>query len=241
MKPRPSNSKIDPRERLIFALDFSTAADAHRMVRLLGDSVQFFKIGWELLMSGGAFTLGEQLHKDGKKVMLDLKFFDVPETVGAAVRNIKAWADFATVQGYPSLIAAAAANKRESVAILAVTVLTSLDRADIEDLGFKCSVEELVVHRTKLSLGSGADGVIASGLEVPKLRQAVADEAFLIVTPGIRPEEQQSKDDQKRVVGAERAFLSGADYIVVGRPIKNADDPRAAALNIQGTITKVFS
>lgn len=243
IKSRLSTLEIDPRQRLIFALDFPSGDAAWQMIEALGDSVQFFKIGWELFMSGDAFKLGEELHAKKKKVMLDLKFFDVPETVGNTVRNIREWADFATVQGYPSLVKEAAKMKNGSVQILAVTVLTSLDQADMEDLGFECTVEELVLHRARRCLDSGANGVIASGLEASKLREAFADrESFLIVTPGIRPEDQEVvDDDQKRTSRVEDAFAAGADYIVVGRPIRDAKDPRAAALNIQKRIRSIFS
>jgi orotidine-5'-phosphate decarboxylase len=144
---------------------------------------------------------------------------------------------FATVHGNQSIMEAAAAAKGD-VKILAVTVLTSLDRGDLDDLGFDCDVDQLVLSRARRALEAGCDGVVSSGLEAPKLRAAV-DERLLVVTPGIRPVENRPTDDQKRVVTVEQAFRNGADYIVVGRPIRDAADPRAAAESIQQSIAGV--
>jgi orotidine-5'-phosphate decarboxylase len=227
------------RDRLIFALDVPDVAAARRLAEELGDSVSFYKIGLELAMSGGYFELADWLIARDKKVFLDVKLFDVPATVGAAVRNLAArGATFATVHGNQSIMEAAAENKGE-LKVLAVTVLTSLDRGDLDDLGFDCDVEELVLSRARRAFEAGCDGVISSGLEVPRLREHV-DNRLLVVTPGIRPVDNRPADDQKRVVSVEQAFANGADHIVVGRPIRDAEFPRAAAEAIQTTIAGLF-
>lgn len=235
-----SIKSIPARERLIFALDVPSAAKAKSLVELLGDSVVFYKLGLELFMAGGYFELVDWLRERDKRVFVDLKFFDVPETVRSAVRQLKnRGATFATVHGNDAILEAAAQEK-SGLKILAVTVLTSLDRGDLEDLGFKCDVEALVLSRARRALKLGCDGVISSGLEAPKLRDELG-ENFLIVTPGIRPVENRPEDDQKRTVDVTQAFLNGADYIVVGRPIRDAVDPKAAAERIQAEIATLFS
>jgi orotidine-5'-phosphate decarboxylase len=234
-----SRTEIPARERLIFALDVSTVDAARRLVERLGDAVQFYKIGLELWMSGGCFELLDWLVARDKYVFVDLKFFDVPATVAAAVRQlVNRGVTFTTVHGNQSIMAAAAAAKGD-VKVLAVTVLTSLDRGDLDDLGFDCDVDELVLSRARRALEAGCDGVVASGLEVPRLREFL-DQRLLVVTPGIRPVENKPVDDQKRTVDVAQAFANGADYIVVGRPIRDAAEPRAAALAIQDTIAGVF-
>lgn len=231
---------IPARERLIFAMDVADPQAARRMVEQLGDSVVFYKIGLELFMSGGYFELLDWMVAQGKKVFVDLKFFDVPATVGAAVKQLRnRGVTFATVHGNQGIMEAAAAAKGD-LKILAVTVLTSLDRGDLDDLGFKCDVEALVLSRARRALEAGCDGVVASGLELPAMRRAI-DGRLLVVTPGIRPVENRPADDQKRVVTVEQAFGDGADHIVVGRPIRDAKDPRAAAAAIQQTIAGLFS
>jgi len=230
---------IAARDRLIFALDVPEVGAARRLAEELGDSVSFYKIGLELAMSGGYFELADWLIERNKKVFLDVKLFDVPATVGAAVRNLAArGATFATVHGNQSIMEAAAENKG-GLKVLAVTVLTSLDRGDLDDLGFDCDVEELVLSRARRAFEAGCDGVISSGLEVPRLREHV-DNRLLVVTPGIRPVDNRPADDQKRVVSVEQAFANGADHIVVGRPIRDAESPRAAAEAIQTTIAGLF-
>ena len=234
-----SKKNIPPRERLILALDVPTADDAKRLVKQLGDSVQFYKIGLQLFMAGGYFELIQWLRGEGRKVFVDLKFFDVPETVQLAVAQLQNKdVQFATVHGNDEIMRAAAKSKG-SVKILAVTVLTSLDQGDLNDLGFQVDVEALVLSRAKRALQLGCDGVISSGLEAPKLRGDLGDN-FLIVSPGIRPVENKPVDDQKRTVDAAQAFQNGADYIVVGRPIRNAPDPKAKAEEIQRTIASIF-
>ena len=237
--PAAAPKPIPPRERLIFAMDVATPDEARRLAEQLGDSVQFYKLGLELFMAGGYFELVDWMVARGKKVFVDLKFFDVPATVAAAVRQLtNRGVSFATVHGNQAIMEAAAAAKGD-VKILAVTVLTSLDRGDLDDLGFACDVEKLVLSRARRALEAGCDGVISSGLEAPFLRQHV-DQRLLVVTPGIRPVENKPVDDQKRTVDVAQAFANGADYIVVGRPIRDADDPRAAAEAIQATIAGVF-
>lgn len=228
-----SSKNIPSRERLIFALDVSSAAEAKGFVELLGDAVWFYKLGLQLFMAGGYFELLEWLRERDKKVFVDLKFFDVPQTVKSAVRQLKdRGAQFVSVHGNDRILEAAVSEKND-MKILAVTVLTSLDNADLRDLGFKCNAEELVYSRAKRALQIGCDGVISSGLEAARLRKDLGDR-FLVVIPGIRP--VSNVDDQKRTVNVEQAFANGADYIVVGRPIKDAKDPRMAAIDIQKKI-----
>ncbi len=230
---------IPARERLIFAMDVADPAEARRVAEALGDAVHFYKLGLELFMAGGYYELLDWMVARDKKVFVDLKFFDVPATVAAAVRQLRnRGVTFATVHGNQGIMEAAAAAKGD-VKILAVTVLTSLDRGDLDDLGFACDVERLVLSRARRALEAGCDGVVSSGLEAPKLREFI-DHRLLVVTPGIRPVENRPVDDQKRTVDVAQAFENGADYIVVGRPIRDAADPRAAALAVQSTIAGVF-
>ena len=234
-----SKKSIPVRERLIFALDVSKVSEAREWVTRLGDSVAFYKLGLQIFMAGGYYELIDWLHNGGKKVFVDLKFFDVPETVESAVAQLQnRHVEFATVHGNDEMLRAA--NKRKAgVKILAVTVLTSLDRADLNSLGFQCDVEALVLSRARRALEIGCDGVISSGLEASKLRDNLG-ENFLIVSPGIRPLDNKVIDDQKRVVDVEQAFHNGADYIVVGRPIRNAPDPKAKAEEIQRRMAALF-
>ncbi|MCL2877082.1 MAG: orotidine-5'-phosphate decarboxylase [Betaproteobacteria bacterium] len=236
-----SKKQIPVRERLIFALDYPDVKEAEKIIETLGDSVQFYKLGLEIFMADGYFKLIDELHKKGKKVFVDLKFFDVPNTVASAVRQLKnRHAEFVTVHGSDKILEAAC-NAKSGVKILAVTVLTSLCQEDIESLGFQSvKVEDLVYSRAKRALEIGCDGVISSGLEISRLRKELGDK-LLIVVPGIRPVENTEVDDQKRTVNVETAFNNGADYIVVGRPIKKALDPKQAAEDIQSSIAKVFA
>lgn len=234
-----SRKPIPLRERLIMALDVPTVDEAKALIGKLGDAVRIYKVGLELFMSGDYFSLIHWLNVNGKHVFADLKFFDVPETVARAVRALnRHGVDFATVHGNDAIMAAAAEAKGD-LKILAVTVLTSLDRGDLDDLGFQCDVESLVLSRARRALALGCDGVISSGLEIPKLRREV-DDKLLVISPGIRPVDNRPADDQKRVVTVEQAFRKGADYIVVGRPIRDAADPRAAAERVQEQIAAVF-
>jgi len=234
-----SSKSIPVNERLIVALDVPDIPSAKMLVNTLGNSVVFYKIGLELFMSGDYFELINWLNSQNKRIFVDLKFFDVPETVGRAVAQLRdKEVDFVTIHGNNAIMEAAAKQKG-SLKVLAVTVLTSLDRGDLDDLGFQCDVEELVLSRAKRAVELGCDGVISSGLEAAKLRENLGGN-FLVVSPGIRPVDNRPEDDQKRVVTVEQAFNNGADHIVVGRPIRDAKDPRQAALDIQQTIATVF-
>ena len=234
-----SQKQIPTHERLIFALDTTDIDEAKRLVTELDDHVHFYKIGLQLFVAGGYFELLEWLTERKKKSFVDLKFFDVPETVASAVRQLRGKnANFVTVHGNDEIVRAAASEKN-GVKILAVTVLTSMNDEDIKEFGYKdINVRELVLSRARRSLDAGADGVISSGLEAPELREKLGDR-FLIVVPGIRP--VANVDDQKRTVDVEKAFENGADYIVVGRPIRNAPDRKAAAIDIQRRISGLFS
>ena len=230
---------IPRHERLIVALDVSSAAEARALVERIGDAAAFYKVGLELFTAGGYFELLEWLVKRGNKVFVDLKFFDIPETVARAVAALRGrGVTFATVHGNQRMMEAAGKEKGE-VKILAVTALTSLDRGDLDDLGFSCDVERLVLSRARRAIEAGCDGVISSGLEAPRLKAEFKDK-LLVVTPGIRPVENRA-DDQKRTVDVAQAFANGADYIVVGRPVRAAPDPRAAAQAIQATIASIFT
>jgi len=235
-----SQKPIPPHDRLIFALDVPNTDEAKILVEALGDSISFYKLGLELFMAGGYFELVEWLTQKGKKVFVDLKFFDVPQTVKSAVSQLtKYGATFATVHGNNEVLKAAASVKGE-LKILAVTALTSLDQGDMDDLGFKADIKSVVLSRARRALEMGCDGVISSGIEVPELRKHV-DSELIVVTPGIRP--VKNTDDQKRTVDVEEAFNNGADYIVVGRPIKEHhgfSSAREAAESIQARIKTLF-
>lgn len=225
-------------ERLIVALDVATPQEARQLAERIGDAARFYKVGLELFMAGGYFELVDWLVGRGAKVFVDLKFFDVPQTVRRAVANLRGrGVSFATVHGNQAMMEAAVREKAE-MKILAVTALTSLDRGDLDDLGFSCDVARLVLSRARRAMEAGCDGVISSGLEAQALKAEFKDR-LLVVTPGIRPVENRT-DDQKRTVDVAQAFANGADYIVVGRPIRSAADPRAAAMAIQATIADLF-
>ena len=240
-----SGAAIPLRERLIVALDVPSAGEARAFATKLGDSACFYKIGLELFTSGGALGLLDWLVRRGNKVFVDFKFYDIPETVRRAVANLRGrGATFATVHGNRSILEAAGREKGD-VKILAVTVLTSLGAGDLAELGYVGDVGDLVLARARAALETGCDGVISSGLEAPLLK-AEFNDRLLIVTPGIRPAANgpdvatRPADDQKRTVDVAQAFANGADYIVVGRPIRQARDPRAAAEAIQKTISAIF-
>ena len=235
-----STKPIPVRERLIMALDVSDFSEARALVEELGDSVIFYKVGMELFMSGDYFGFIEWLKQQNKKVFVDLKFFDIPETVGRAIKALSSkGVDLATIHGNDAIMEAAAAAKGD-LKVLAVTALTSLDRGDLDDLGFQCDVQALVLSRAKRALQIGCDGVVSSGLEAPLLRSEL-DHKLLVITPGIRPVDNRVDEDQKRVVSVEMAFQGGADYIVVGRPIRDANDRKAMAEKIQAQIQAQFS
>jgi orotidine-5'-phosphate decarboxylase len=232
-------TSIPRAERLIVALDVPTPQEARALVEKLGDAARFYKIGLELFTAEGYFELLAWLTARGNKVFADLKLYDIPETVRRAVANLRRHgATFLTVHGHRSVMEAAAGEEGDTK-ILAVTVLTSFDQRDLTEMGSTRSVEELVLARARGAAESGCDGVISSGLEAQALKNAFGNR-LLVVTPGIRPLQNNPADDQKRTVDVAQAFASGADYIVVGRPIREAADPRAAAAAIQTTIEKIF-
>ncbi|WP_420464955.1 orotidine-5'-phosphate decarboxylase [Panacagrimonas sp.] len=230
-----------PHDRLIAALDVPDAEAARALVTRIGDAVGFYKIGMELCMAPGFFELLAWLKAQDKQVFVDLKFFDIPETVARAVGNLAArGADFCTVHGNQSIMQAAAGAKSGRLKVLAVTALTSLDQGDLDDLGFQCDIAELVLSRARRALAAGCDGVVSSGLEVARLRREAPRE-LICVTPGIRPVENRVEADQKRVMSPAEAIKAGADYLVVGRPIRDAADPRAMALSLQAEIAAAQS
>ena len=227
------------RERLIVALDVPAPDAARALAERIGEAACFYKVGLELLTSGGSFELLQWLAARGNRVFADFKFFDIPETVRRAVGNLRGrGVTFATVHGSRPIMEAAASAKGE-VRILAVTVLTSMGPPELKEMGYGGTMEELVLSRARSALESGCDGVIASGLEAKMLKAEFGDR-LLVVTPGIRPA-GPAGDDQKRTVDVAQAFANGADYIVVGRPIRDAPDPRAAAQSIQKTIAASFA
>lgn len=229
----------DPRERLIFALDVPSGAEALDWVERLGDAVCFYKLGMELLTSGEYFSVLERLAQRGKKIFVDLKFHDVPATVAHAIKGLGRYpVDLCTIHAQHTAMMQAAAEAKGDIRLLGVTVLTSMDQGDLAALGIARSPAEQVLDRARAARAAGLDGVVASGHEAALIRQAT-DEDFLIVCPGIRPD-GPAGDDQKRIVGVAEAFAAGASHIVVGRPIRQAADPRAAAEAIQTQIRDKF-
>ena len=225
-----SASKISD-DRLYVALDLPTIEQARAMVVTLGDTVESYKVGLQLLPLGGA-EFGQELKAMGKNVFYDFKLHDIGATVEKATRSISGLgADLLTVHARPDVMASAAAGRGETdLKILGVTVLTSLDKQALEDIGYHDSAEDLVMRRVEQALAAGIDGVVSSPLEATKIRQAVPDD-FLVVTPGIRMPDGD-KGDQKRIATPGDALRSGASHIVVGRPITAAPDPRQAALDV---------
>ena len=226
-------------ERLIAALDVPTAAEARLLVEKLGSSVSFYKIGLELSTSGDYYALLDWLVKRGNRVFCDLKLHDIPETVRRAVANLRGrGVTFLTVHADRGVMGAAVKEKGD-VQVLAVTVLTSTGPADLAEMGYAGKLEDLVLARARAAAETGCDGVIASGLEVSGIKKNFGAK-LLAVTPGIRPAGGDA-GDQKRVVDVAQAFRNGADYIVVGRPIRDAKDPATAAEAMQSTIAGVFT
>ena len=225
----PISRKPAPRERLIVALDASSVAEAEFWIETLGDSVQFFKVGMELVYSGGGLDLVERLVKSGKHVFVDLKLHDIPNTVERATAQIaRLGAFFLTVHAYPQTMRAALAGAKGSgLKLLAVSVLTSCDDADLAEAGYAFGVRALVQRRAAQAQEIGVAGLVASPAEAAMLRAACAED-FLLVTPGVRPIGAEA-GDQKRVATPGQAIADGADYLVVGRPVTRAADPRAAA------------
>lgn len=231
-------SKIPVNERLIVALDFADIRQAMNLVDQLGTSVTFYKVGLELLMSGKYFDLINWLAKKNKKVFADLKLFDIPQTVGKAVKNLSCYDNisFLTIHAASKEIMISAAENKRSMKILAVTVLTSLDQSDLSDMGFSddVSLEKLALKRSFFAKECGVEGVVSSVLEAKEIRKQNGQN-FLIVTPGIRLNKIPG-DDQKRVADVKTAFFNGSDYIVIGRPINTSKNPKESAEEFQRQI-----
>lgn len=221
-------------DRLIVALDVPNALEGLALANRLGDAVSFYKIGLGMLTGGGMALANELKDEHGKKIFMDLKLFDIGQTIENAVRGLAQFdLDFLTVHGDPHVVRAAQEGKgSKDMKILAVTILTSLDRADLDASCYKPGdVQELVLERAARALSAGADGVIASPQESALIRALPEAEGKLIVTPGVRPA-GAAKGDQKRIATPAQAIADGSDHIVVGRPIWQAPDPRQAALDI---------
>ena len=228
-------AKLDPRDRLIVALDLPSVDAAEAMVARLGDSVSFYKIGYQLGFAGG-LSFAEKLARSGKQVFLDLKLHDIGNTVASGIANIaKLGVTFTTVHAYPQTMRAAVEARRgTSLKILAVTVLTSYDDADLTEAGYRAGVAELAKTRASQAREIGIDGLVCAPLEAAMLRSLIGP-GMLLVTPGVRPA-GASAGDQKRIMTPAAAVAAGADYLVVGRPILEAADPKAAAKAIIGHI-----
>jgi orotidine-5'-phosphate decarboxylase len=226
---------LDAHERLIVALDLPSVAAAEAMVSRLADSVGFYKIGYQLAFAGG-LPFAQGLIAAGKQVFLDLKLHDIGNTVTKGVESVaQMGATFLTVHGYPQTMKAAVEGKRGStLRILAVTVLTSYDDADLAAAGYDLSVGELAAARAAQARDTGVDGLVCSAEEAANLRKFVGP-GMVLVTPGIRPS-GSAGGDQKRIMTPAKAIQAGADYLVVGRPIVEAGDPKAAADRIVAEI-----
>lgn len=212
-------------ERVIFALDFAEPGLAKEWVKRLDNNIRFFKVGLQLFLAGG-WPVVDYIIDRGHRVMLDLKFYDIPQTVHLAVEQLQNRnVDFATIHGSKSIIEAAVAGKTD-MKLLAVTVLTSFDESDMEEMGFTGQVSDLVLARARKAKEAGCDGVVCSALEAKSVRKGLGQD-FLIVTPGIRPAsgKESAKGDQKRVAAPGQAILNGANHVVIGRPISQSPDP----------------
>jgi orotidine-5'-phosphate decarboxylase len=229
-------AKIAPRDRLIVALDLSSVEAAEAMIGRLGDAVTFYKIGYQLAYAGG-LPLVQKLAGSGKKVFLDLKMHDIGNTVARGVESVaKLGATFLTVHAYPQTMKAAVEARGANLKILAVTVLTSYDDGDLHAAGYRLNVSDLVEARAQQAQVLGVDGIVCSAEEAARLHKIVGHQMHL-VTPGIRPA-GAATGDQKRIMTPGRAIAAGADYLVVGRPILEAGDPRAAAEAIYAEIAQ---
>src|SRR5262247_1651331 len=228
---------LNPRDRLIVALDVSSIAEAEALIAKLGEAVTFYKIGYQLGFAGG-LALAERLAGEGKQVFVDMKLHDIGNTVAQGVRSIaKLGATFLTVHAYPQTMHAAVdARADTSLRILAVTVLTSYDDADLAAAGYDFTVPELVAERAAQARDVGVDGLVCSGEEAAALRSIVGA-SMVLVTPGIRPAGADA-GDQKRIMTPAAAIAAGADHLVVGRPVIAAPDPKAAAEAIVADIAQ---
>ena len=230
---------MDPRDRLIVALDVASVDRAETLIQQLGDAVAFYKIGYQLAFAGG-LRLAETLVGAGKKVFLDLKLHDIGNTVAKGVESVaRVGASFLTVHAYPQTMRAAVAARPAGLRILAVTVLTSYDNADLAEAGYVGAVSDLVMRRAMQARETGVDGLVCSAEEAAALRPAIGAQMTL-VTPGIRPMGAAS-GDQKRIMTPAAAIAAGADYLVVGRPILEASNPRGAATAIIAEIATACS
>jgi orotidine-5'-phosphate decarboxylase len=231
---------IAPKDRLIVSLDLPALEPAEAMIKRLGDSVTFYKIGYQLVYRGG-LSLAQKLRSAGKKVFIDVKLHDIGNTVKSGVESLSSLgATFVTVHAYPQTMQAAVEGRGNSgLQVLAVTVLTSYNEADMEAAGYKHSIADLVAIRARQAKAIGVDGIVCSPEEVAAVRGIVGDQMAL-VTPGIRPE-GSAAGDQRRIMTPSRAIKAGADYLVVGRPIIEAADPKAAADAIQAEIAQAVS
>ena len=226
-------------ERIIFALDVNSKQEAEKWLDKLGDDIKFYKVGLQLFINGW-FPVIDMIVERGCKVMCDLKIFDVPETVKLAINGLKNRnVDFVTVHGNDPILRAAVEVK-EGVKILSVTVLTSFDEEDMRSMGLKGDIADLVYKRAKRSLEIGCDGIVSSGLEVPRLRRDLGDN-FAVVTPGIRPGKNIPEDDQRRIATPYEAIKNGADYLVIGRPISRSANPIDTVKMIQDDIHKALA
>jgi orotidine-5'-phosphate decarboxylase len=234
----PKNIPLN--ERIIFALDVTSHEEAMRLVEKLDGEIKFFKVGLQLFLAGWFSTI-DAIIKRGDKVMVDLKFFDIPETVRLAIEQLNGrGVSFATVHGNdPILRAAVQGKKNGDLKILAVTVLTSFCEDDMREMGMTGRIQDLVLLRSRKALEIGCDGVVSSALEASPLRDGLG-ENFLIVTPGIRPGAniEDDDDDQKRVATAKEAIMNGADFVVIGRPIRDSKDPIALIKKLQQEIAE---
>ena len=221
-------------DRLIVALDVPTIGEARDLVGELDGLVSFFKVGLWLQFVAGFDSLIDELIKRGKKIFLDVKMFDIGETVKQGVaRAVERGVNFVTVHGDGEIMKAAVEGRGDSgLKIFAITVLTSVDQDGLRDLGYLCSVEELIRLRVQRSIACGCDGIIAAPHDNPnRIRQLAGEERLLIATPGVRLA-GTSADDHKRPGTPEQAIAAGADYLVVGRPVVNSNDPVLAAMRI---------
>src|SRR5436190_15570568 len=231
-------AQIAPRDRLIVALDLPSVEAAEAMIGKLGDAVTFYKIGYQLAYAGG-LPLVQKLAGSGKKVFLDLRLHDIGNTVARGVENVaKLGATFLTVHAYPQTMKAAVEARGPNLKILAVTVLTSYDDGDLHAAGYRLGVSDLVEARAQQAQVLGVDGIVCSAEEAAHIHKIVGHQMCL-VTPGIRPA-GAATGDQKRIMTPGRAIAAGADYLVVGRPVVEATDPKAAAEAIQAEIKQAL-
>ncbi len=236
-----TDKQIALNERIIVALDVDRSDLAKEMVKRCESHTRYFKVGLQLFMAS-YFEVVDWILDRGHKVMLDLKFFDIPETVKLAVEQVNSrGVSLATIHGNDAIIRAAM-EARGDLQLLAVTVLTSFGEEDLRAMGMTQSVEDLVLFRARRALELGCDGVVSSGLEAERLRKDLGDK-LLIVTPGIRPgaNVRDGSDDQKRIITAGRAIATGADHVVVGRPITKAEDPIRVIVEMQEDISNSLS